>query len=409
MVQLSIDPPPFGGRNRGSGGSGFGRYLVYPLVLAIGVAGGFVAGRRTAPKAAPPEPHPAVAAPAAGAPASSPGVTPQAGAPAPATQPRATAGAPVAPGPAAAGAAPAPAAPGTAAPAPASATPAGAPQGPLLRRISVTLKGPLEESVAAALPPAEKAWGEQLTQVMNRILVWSMRVSRDARKGDKLEVLYELPTAQPTEIQAIGDAGPATKEPIVLALRYGSQKLGKLLTAYRFKPEGAPFARYYTSEGVEVEEHLVDSPIADYEQVTSLLRDGRRHKGVDFKAPVGTTVRAPFDGEITRRNWHFSANGNCLELVDANSRRHAIFLHLEAAPKEMQPGRKVRKGEVIAKSGNSGHSTAPHLHYQLEAPDGRVLDPFAVLATRQVKLEGAAKTGFDAERSRLDPMLVAKR
>jgi len=400
MVQLSIDPPPFGGRSRGSGGSGLGRYLVYPLVLAIGVAGGFVAGRRTAPKAPPPEPHPTASAPATGSPASPPAVTPAA----PATPPRATAAAPVPPG-----AAQAPPTPGMAAPPPASATPAGAPQGPLVRRISVTLKGPLEESVAAALPPTEKAWGDQLTQVMNRILVWSMRVSRDARKGDKLEVLYELPTAQPTEIQAIGDAGPATKEPVVLALRYGSQKLGKLLTAYRFKPEGAPFARYYTSAGVEVEEHLVDSPISDYEQVTSLLRDGRRHKGVDFKAPVGTPVRSPFDGEITRRNWHFSANGNCLELVDASSRRHAIFLHLEAAPKEMQPGRKVKKGEVIARSGNSGHSTAPHLHYQLEAPDGRVLDPFAVLATRQVKLEGAAKTGFDAERSRLDPMLVANR
>jgi murein DD-endopeptidase len=404
MVQLSLDPPPFGGRS--SGGAGLGRYLVYPLILAVGLAGGFVLGRRTAPKAPPTEAHPVAVAPAAPAatppaPASpAPAATPAA----PGAQPPAVVAAPSAPAPAAA----APAA-GVAAQPPASSTPPGAPQGPLLRRVSVTLKGPLEESVAAALAPAEKAWGEQLTQVMNRILVWSMRVSRDARKGDKLEVLYELPTAQPTEIQAIGEAGPATKEPTVLALRYGSQKLGKLITAYRFKPAGAPFARYYTSEGVEVEEHLVDSPVADYEQITSLLRDGRRHKGVDFKTPVGTTVRAPFDGEITRRNWHFSANGNCLELVDGKTGRHAIFLHLEAAPKEMQPGRKVQKGEVIAKSGNSGHSTAPHLHYQLEAGDGRVLDPFAVLPTRQVKLEGAARTAFDAERARLDPMLVANR
>jgi len=62
---------------------------------------------------------------------------------------------------------------------------------------------------------------------------------------------------------------------------------------------------------------------------------------------------------------------------------------------------------VVARSGNSGHSTAPHLHYQLEAPDGRVLDPFAVLPTKKVVLEGSAKTAFDAERSRLDPLLVA--
>src|SRR6266540_514968 len=380
MVNLSIDPPPFG--RPGSVAGGLLRLLVYPLVLAIGLAGGFVAGRRTAPKGTAPEATPSAAVQRPGsAPAASPGATGNATAPAPN----------VAAGPKFAAAPNASAAPITAAAGQATTvvTPPGAPQGPLVRRITVTLRGPFEESVAAALPPGEKEWAEQLTQVTNRILVWSMQIQRDARKGDKLELLYVLPTVRPTEIQAIAEAGPATKEPIVLALRYGSQKLGKLLTAYRFKPEGAPFARYYTSAGVEVEEHLVDSPIADYEQVTSLLRDGRRHKGVDFKAPVGTPVRSPFDGEITRRNWHFSANGNCLELVDASSRRHAIFLHLEAAPKEMQPGRKVKKGEVIARSGNSGHSTAPHLHYQLEAPDGRVLDPFAVLATRQVKLEGA--------------------
>ena len=395
MVNLSIDPPPFS-RSTSGRRSGFGRYLVYPLLLGIGVAGGFVAGRKTAPKAplvlqpAAPSMAPQAAA-GQGSAASSPPISAPVPAPSAAAPSGVTASAP---------------APAVAPPVPPAVAPPSAPQGPLLRRISVVLRGPLEESVAAALGPGEKAWAEQLTQVLNRILVWSMLISRDARKGDKLEVLYELPSAQPSAIVAVGDAGPATKEPVVLALRYGSQKLGRLITAYRFKPEGAPFARYYTSEGVEVEEHLVESPVSDYEQVTSLLRDGRRHKGVDFKTPVGTPVRAPFDGQVTRRNWHFSANGNCLEIVDAKTGRHAIFLHLEAVPKDMQQGRKVKKGEVVAKSGNSGHSTAPHLHYQLESPDGRVLDPFAVLPTKKVTLEGAAKAAFEAERSRLDPMLV---
>jgi murein DD-endopeptidase len=403
MVNLSIDPPPspFSSARRG-----LSRWLVYLLILVAGLAGGFLAGRKSltspllfsggrqgAPAAAT-QPSPAPATPAPAAPVAAQPPAKPTGTSAQATAPAAGSNAPAAP---------------AATTPPSAVTPPGAPQGPLVRSIAVTLKGPLEESVTTALSAADKAWSNQLTQVVNRILVWSMQIAKDGRKGDKLEVLFELPTAQPSGIVAVGDAGPANKEPIVLALRYGSQKLGRLITAYRFKPEGAPFARYYTSAGVEVEEHLVDSPVADYEQITSLLRDGRRHKGVDFKTPVGTPVRAPFDGEIVRRNWHFSANGNCLEIADPASGRKAIFLHLEAAPKEMQPGRKVKKGEVIAKSGNSGHSTAPHLHYQLEAAGGRVLDPFAVLPTRKVSLEGSAKSAFDTERQRLEPMLVANR
>jgi murein DD-endopeptidase MepM/ murein hydrolase activator NlpD len=435
MVNLSLDLPPFGRNPNGGSGPRFGRVIGYLLVAAAVFVGGYFTGRRSAfrtpravqhapqpevatappPSSASPEVQaarpapaeaPAAPAPQAQGPAAGPAV---AGSPPPATAP---AGVAPAAGEDAGSAAPVTAEtapPPVAAPPPAAVTPPGAPQGPLVRRVSITLYGPLEESVAAALPAGEKAWAEQLTQVMNRILVWSLQISRDARKGDKLEVLYELPTPQPTEIVAVGDGGPSNKEPVVLALRYGSQKLGRLLTAYRFKPEGAPFARYYTNEGREVEEHLVDSPVSDYEQITSLLRDGRRHKGVDFKTPVGTPVRSPFDGQVTRRNWKFSANGNCLEVVDAKTQRHAIFLHLEAAPKDMQPGRAVKKGEIIAKSGNSGHSTAPHLHYQLEDAGGKVLDPFAVLATRRVSLEGAAKAAFEVERSKLDPMLLAGR
>ena len=150
------------------------------------------------------------------------------------------------------------------------------------------------------------------------------------------------------------------------AVRYASQKLGRTVAAYRFQPSGARWPRYYRADATELEERLEGAPVKEYDQVTSLLRDGRRHKGVDFRTPSGTPVFATFDGVIERRNWNFAGNGNCLDVRDLASGRHAIFLHLEVLPKDMVPGRRVRKGEQIALSGNSGHSFAPHLHYQLE-------------------------------------------
>jgi murein DD-endopeptidase MepM/ murein hydrolase activator NlpD len=320
--------------------------------MGTAFAGGFYLGRRTAPKA-PPESTVASPAPA-------PGLSSPDGGVALALQPP-----PSAPKP--------------------SALPGG------LKTLSATLKGPFEQTITNALPEADRGIAEPLTQVVNRLLVWSLQVAHDGRPGDKLEVLYELPAGQ---------------EPLVHALRYRSEKLGKTLTAFRFKPAGAAFARYYHADGSEVEERLVDGPVEDYEQVTSLLRDGRRHKGVDFKCPVGTPVLAPFEATVVKRNWHFAANGNCLELEDAKG-RHAIFLHLEAVGKEMQPGRKIQKGERIASSGNTGHSTAPHLHYQLEGTDGRLLDPFVVHEIRRVSLEGEKKEAFEAEMKRLEGLLPA--
>jgi murein DD-endopeptidase MepM/ murein hydrolase activator NlpD len=283
---------------------------------------------------------------------------------------------------------------------PQAATPA-APAAPPIsgpRRLSVTLQGALEDSIAAALPRGERDLASELTAVVNRILVWDLHVAKEGRRGDRLEVLW-----RPAAPAAPGLSAQA--EPVVLALRYASGKLGGVLSAYRFEPKGARFARYYRADGQEVESRLVDAPVADYEQVTSLLRDGRRHKGVDFKTPAGSPVVAPFEGVVERRNWHFTANGNCLDVRDPATGRHAIFLHLDVIPGEMAVGRKVHKGEVIARSGNSGHSFAPHLHYQLEDASGQVLDPFAVLRTERRSLSGADRSAFEAERARLDAAL----
>ena len=60
---------------------------------------------------------------------------------------------------------------------------------------------------------------------------------------------------------------------------------------------------------------------------------------------------------------------------------------------------------MIASSGNSGHSFAPHLHYQLEDGGGRVLDPFAIHRTERRGLSSADRAAFDAARAKLDAVL----
>jgi murein DD-endopeptidase len=275
---------------------------------------------------------------------------------------------------------------------PASVLPAAAVPDPLkqsgLQKVSLTLQGPLESALVESLGTE---LGQTLAQVIGRTLVWWVPVPGGLMRGDRLDVLFET---------------RRNEEPIVHALRFNSGKRGQTYAVYRFKPPGAMFARYYLPSGDELEMRLRDAPLDDYEQVTSLIRDGRRHKGVDFKTPVGSKVRATFDGVVTRKNWHFRANGNCLEVTErGGAHRRALFLHLSPLPKSLQLGTVVKKGEVIASSGNSGHSFAPHLHYQLMLGETRLLDPFISHPTYRQSIAPAQKTAFEAETHRLDVLM----
>ncbi len=231
-----------------------------------------------------------------------------------------------------------------------------------LQKVSLTLQGPLESALVESLGTD---LGQTLAQVIGRTLVWWVPVPGGLMRGDRLDVLFET---------------RRNEEPIVHALRFNS--------------------------GEELELRLRDAPLDDYEQVTSLIRDGRRHKGVDFKTPVGSQVRATFDAVVTRKNWHFRANGNCLEVTErGGAHRRALFLHLSPLPKSLQVGTAIKKGEVIAASGNSGHSFAPHLHYQLMLGETHLLDPFTSHPTYRQSLEDTQKAAFEVEAHRLDGLM----
>ena len=300
--------------------------------------------------------------------------------------------APVAQGPGQAGstaAAPAPTGP---APSATAAPVAAAPTDPLtsagLSRASIRIDGPMETAVTAAAGPQV---GPALAQVVTRTLVWWVDVPGDLRRGDTLDVLYQV---RPNE------------EPLVYAVRFTSDKTGQTHRAYRFQPEGDKNPRYYLPSGEELELRLENSPLDDYEQVTSLLRDGRRHKGVDFKTPVGTPVKAPFTGIVRRKNWSFRFNGNCIELEEVGGKhRRALFLHMDELPRSLKVGDRFNVGTMMGRSGNSGRSFAPHLHYQLEAGDERVLDPYESHRTYRRSLAAGHRAAFEAEVRRQDGLL----
>ncbi len=280
------------------------------------------------------------------------------------------------------------AAPGAGGVAAAAPAPAAAPDN--LKAFTVHVRGALESAIVDA---TDKKVGPPLTQVINRSLVWWVQVPADLVKGDTLSVVYETRD---------------NLEPLVHAVRFSSGKLGKTFEAYRFKPDSEKYAHFYAPDGVQLELQLVDGPLDEWEQITSLLKDGRKHQGVDFKCPAGTPVKATFDGVIARKTWAFGRNGNSLDIQESGGKgRHALFLHLSDLPKSAQPGARVKKGDVIATSGNTGHSFAPHLHYQLLDAGGKLLDPFESHKTARAAIVTKEKPALDAQVAKLVKLLDA--
>jgi murein DD-endopeptidase MepM/ murein hydrolase activator NlpD len=98
----------------------------------------------------------------------------------------------------------------------------------------------------------------------------------------------------------------------------------------------------------------------------------RFHRGIDVAHAYGQDVRAAAAGQVVFAGDH-GAYGTVI-VIDHPGGRQTRYAHL--AVSGVQPGDRVDAGEVIGKSGNSGHSTGPHLHFEvLEA--GRAVDPGA--------------------------------
>jgi len=251
--------------------------------------------------------------------------------------------------------------------------------------VKAVISGSLVRTFSSTM---ESRQAEVLSAHVARLLVWRLDLRRDVLPGDELVLLYE--------------PRPAPEELRVLALVYHSKKLGEDFQAFFYKPEGAAYGRYFDAEGREIELRLKASPLDEYEQITERVNlAGRRHRGVDFKVDVGAEVKSPYRAQVVRRNWAIRLNGNCLELFYPENGRSALFLHLDSIEPTMRPGAKIEAGQVIARTGNTGRSTAPHLHYELHAPGGRLLDPFQAEETWRRQLEGKEREAFLLQRDRL--------
>lgn len=199
-------------------------------------------------------------------------------------------------------------------------------------------------------------------------------LQRDVRRGDRLRVVYET-------LREVGSLEPPIVGKILaVQFRGGNRKL----EAVWFDRGHDETGGYYAFDGRSLERPFLASPL-EFTRISSgfsgnrlhpVLRDWRAHKGVDLPAPIGTNVRTTADGVIDfigqQRGY-----GNVI-VVKHDAKLTTLYAHLHRFTEGLEPGSRVRQGDVIGTVGQTGWATGPHLHFEFHV-DGQHVDPMAAV------------------------------
>ncbi len=104
-------------------------------------------------------------------------------------------------------------------------------------------------------------------------------------------------------------------------------------------------------------------------------RWGRMHKGIDVAGPVGTPIVAAAPGVVSYAGYNEGGYGYLVEVdhADGSMTRYAHNSRILVSN-----GQQVAQGQQISEMGSTGHSTGPHLHFEIHSPQG-VVNPMAYL------------------------------
>ena len=88
------------------------------------------------------------------------------------------------------------------------------------------------------------------------------------------------------------------------------------------------------------------------------------HTGVDFAVPEGTKIIATVDGKVLANKWG-KAYGTQLVVESKIGGKKVWMIYAHLSKLLVKVGADIVKGQVIAKSGNTGNSSGPHLHFEV--------------------------------------------
>jgi murein DD-endopeptidase MepM/ murein hydrolase activator NlpD len=232
---------------------------------------------------------------------------------------------------------------------------------------------------------------------MVRIYSYDVDFQRKVQPGDSFDVFF----AGEDEGATITDKN----EVLFASLTVG----GETKKYYRFQTPDDAVVDYYDETGKSAKKFLVRKPVNN-----AIMRSGfgsrrhpilgyvKMHTGVDWATPYGTPIFASGNGVVEVAGLE-GGYGKYVKLKHNNGYETA-YGHMSAFAKGLEPGKRVRQGQVIGFVGSTGQSTGPHVHYEILV-NGRFVDPMRIKLPRGRSLDGPLIASFEKERDRLDTMM----
>jgi len=249
----------------------------------------------------------------------------------------------------------------------------------------------VEKGVARAVPldVAKRQWRALDIPVETGAALTGLARMFDAADQRLLQTVWSrLSAGQPEgralKLRLIQDPGSMSRPPVLLSMQVfdGDRMVD---AAYRVERESMG-ATYTRADGSVVGSPFLSAPLERY-QISRGLRGGsatvvrsggtvrtRGHQGVDYAAPLGTPLYATADGIVSFAGWK-GGYGNCLTIGHGTD-YSTLYGHLTSFAEGISDGVAVRAGELIGYLGSTGHSTGPHVHYELRLR-GNYVDPLS--------------------------------
>ena len=216
------------------------------------------------------------------------------------------------------------------------------------------------------------------------ILSWDIDFYLYPRKGDTIRVLFEKYTLN----------GKFLKYGKIIAAQY----IGRSKKILAFYFDDGRQTGYYDENGVPLRKMFLRVPVKFGMRTSSystrrfhpIAKKYKRHTGIDYSAAHGTPIFATAGGKVEYAGWR----GGYGKLVVIRHPNGYKTYYGHGSRLLVKKGAYVKQGQTIARVGQTGQATGPHVHYEIRI-NGKPVNPQSIKSTQGNPLPSDQRARFD--------------